>query len=96
MSFRGEITLDPSVKITHFRAAGLSVKVRAFVKHRLSTKRRFQDCIVFTITPTVVSSKIPFADVRLVIPIRLTTDPWTADGRGIAAAGDTVSRSSLE
>ena len=96
MSFRGEIALDPSVRITHFRAAGLSVKVRTLVKPRLTTIHSLQDCIVFTIVPTVVSSKIPFGDLRLVIPVRLTTDPWTADGSGIDAAGETVSRSSLE
>lgn len=26
--------------------------------------------------------KAPFRDMRLVVPIRLTTDPWTHDGQG--------------
>ncbi|KAF9013303.1 hypothetical protein BDQ17DRAFT_1343160 [Cyathus striatus] len=49
ISFSGEIMIRNDVKVTGFRAAGLSVK----------------DC--------------------LVIPIRLTTDSWTADGTGIGA-----------
>ncbi|KAJ7653481.1 hypothetical protein B0H17DRAFT_1100695 [Mycena rosella] len=43
-----------------------------------------QDCILFTVTPPDVS-KSPFTNIRETIPVRLTTDPWTEDGRGIAA-----------
>ncbi|KAJ6538545.1 hypothetical protein DFH09DRAFT_1177180 [Mycena vulgaris] len=43
-----------------------------------------QDCILLTVTPPDVT-KSPFVHIRETIPVRLTTDPWTDDGRGIAA-----------
>ncbi|KAJ6515613.1 hypothetical protein C8R45DRAFT_213658 [Mycena sanguinolenta] len=42
------------------------------------------DCILFTVTPPDVT-KSPFVGIREVIPVRLTTDAYTEDGRGIAA-----------
>lgn len=32
--------------------------------------------------------KCPFRDFRLVVPIRLATNPWTTDGAGIGLATD--------
>ncbi|KAA1469675.1 hypothetical protein DENSPDRAFT_835329 [Dentipellis sp. KUC8613] len=40
-----------------------------------------KDCIVFTITPPD-ALKGPIGDLRQVIPVRLTTDPYAADGSG--------------
>jgi len=42
-----------------------------------------QDCILLTVTPPD-ATKAAFIGIREVIPARLTTDPWTEDGRGIA------------
>lgn len=32
--------------------------------------------------------KAPFSEMRLVVPIRLTTDPWSVDGLTQAITGD--------
>ena len=37
-----------------------------------------------TVTPPD-ARKSPFFDVRQVIPVRLTTDAWTADGAGLGS-----------
>ncbi|KAI0064147.1 hypothetical protein BV25DRAFT_1800998 [Artomyces pyxidatus] len=37
-----------------------------------------KDCILFTVTPTDML-KGPMGDMRLVIPIRLVTNPWTSE-----------------
>jgi len=66
ISFSGEITVDPSIKVMGFKAGGLTVK----------------DCILFSMTPPE-AQKAPFIELRQVIPIRLTTDPFSADGTGI-------------
>ncbi|KAJ7368594.1 hypothetical protein DFH08DRAFT_831772 [Mycena albidolilacea] len=42
------------------------------------------DCILFTVTPPDVT-KSAFVGIRETIPVRLTTDAWSEDGRGIAA-----------
>ncbi|KAF7332284.1 hypothetical protein MKEN_00109600 [Mycena kentingensis (nom. inval.)] len=41
------------------------------------------DCLLFTVTPPDVS-KAAFVGVRHMVPVRLTTDKYTEDGRGIA------------
>ncbi|KAF9029903.1 hypothetical protein BDZ89DRAFT_1065002 [Hymenopellis radicata] len=57
-----------------------SVKVAAFKAGGLSVK----DCILFTFSPAD-PAKSPFAPLRQVVPARLTTDVWTADGTGMGA-----------
>jgi len=57
------------------------IKVMGFHVPGLS----IQDCILLTVAPPE-GTKAPFVGIREVIPIRLTTDAWTEDGRGIAAA----------
>ncbi|KDQ25451.1 hypothetical protein PLEOSDRAFT_1113446 [Pleurotus ostreatus PC15] len=42
------------------------------------------DCVILSCTPPE-PQKAPFSELRLVVPIRLTTDPYTADGTGIGA-----------
>ncbi|KAF4617594.1 hypothetical protein D9613_005955 [Agrocybe pediades] len=54
------------------------VNVPAFRAAGLSIK----DCILFTINP-VDPGKAAFSVLREVIPVRLSTDPWTANGTGI-------------
>ncbi|KAJ7094520.1 hypothetical protein B0H15DRAFT_829880 [Mycena belliarum] len=49
-----------------------------------------QDCILLTVTPPDVT-KSPFIHIRETIPVRLTTNPWTEDGRGVAAARPSLS-----
>ncbi|KAJ7498660.1 hypothetical protein FB451DRAFT_1016434 [Mycena latifolia] len=49
-----------------------------------------QDCILLTVTPPDVT-KSPFVHVRETIPVRLTTNPWTEDGRGMVAARPSLS-----
>ena len=44
-----------------------------------------QDCIILTMIPPDIS-KSPFDELRCVVPVRLTTDPWTNDGS--AGAGE--------
>jgi len=56
-----------------------SIKVAGFRAAGLSLK----DCIVFTVTPFDIS-KSAFHELREVIPVRLTTDPWTPDGTGVS------------
>ncbi|KAF7352555.1 hypothetical protein MVEN_01220800 [Mycena venus] len=55
------------------------VKVTGFRIAGLSVS----DCLLLTVTPPDVT-KAAFVGIREVIPVRLTTDPWTEDGRGIA------------
>ncbi|KAF7360432.1 hypothetical protein MVEN_00773400 [Mycena venus] len=79
MSFTGRINLvDPTLKVMGFSVPGLSV----------------QDCILLTVAPAEGSTSTkapPFAGIREVIPVRLTTDAWTEDGRGIAVARRSLS-----
>ncbi|KAJ7923323.1 hypothetical protein B0H13DRAFT_1980393 [Mycena leptocephala] len=56
-------------------------KVMGFTVPGLSV----QDCILLTVTPPE-GTKAPFVGIREVIPVRLTTDAWTEDGRGISVA----------
>ncbi|KDQ62639.1 hypothetical protein JAAARDRAFT_171170 [Jaapia argillacea MUCL 33604] len=53
------------------------IKVGGFKAGGLFVK----DCIVLTLTPPK-SLKCPFHDSRQVVPIRLTTDPWSIGGSG--------------
>ncbi|GLB38635.1 hypothetical protein LshimejAT787_0505000 [Lyophyllum shimeji] len=64
--FSGEITISESVKVSGFKASGLSVK----------------DCVLLSMTPPD-PRRSPFNELRQVIPVRLTTDAWTADGTGV-------------
>ncbi|KAJ7180372.1 hypothetical protein C8R43DRAFT_399218 [Mycena crocata] len=48
------------------------------------------DCILLTVTPPDVT-KSAFIGIRETIPVRLTTDDWTEDGRGIAAPRQSLS-----
>ncbi|KAF5382443.1 hypothetical protein D9615_002714 [Tricholomella constricta] len=68
-SFTGEIKISDSVKVSGFKASGLSVK----------------DCILFSMTPPD-PQRSPFHELRQVIPVRLTTDAWIADGTGVGAS----------
>ncbi|KIJ17626.1 hypothetical protein PAXINDRAFT_167632 [Paxillus involutus ATCC 200175] len=57
-----------------------------------------RDCLVLTMTPPELV-KSPFKELRLVVPIRLATDPWNEDGSGLGAYGgvyDPPSMSSSE
>lgn len=65
-----------------FKAAGLWVKVCLSPPPLLSSfsvltliAEQPQDCIVFSIAPPD-PLKGPIGDMRIVIPIRLVTDPW--------------------
>ncbi|KAF5344893.1 hypothetical protein D9758_011590 [Tetrapyrgos nigripes] len=58
-------------------AVDTSVKVAGFKAGGLSVK----DCVLFSMTP-IDPNKAPFKELRQVIPIRLTTDEWIADGSG--------------
>ncbi|KAJ7780966.1 hypothetical protein B0H16DRAFT_603113 [Mycena metata] len=62
------------------------IKVTGFLSAGLSV----QDCILFTVTPPDVT-KAAFVGIREVVPVRLTTDPWTEDGRGFSAARSSFS-----
>ncbi|KAJ7682525.1 hypothetical protein DFH06DRAFT_1161406 [Mycena polygramma] len=42
------------------------------------------DCLLLTVTPPD-ATKAPFVGIREVIPVRLTTDAYTEDGRGVLA-----------
>ncbi|KAF7799712.1 hypothetical protein EIP86_010954 [Pleurotus ostreatoroseus] len=53
------------------------VRIPGFKAGGLSIK----DSIVLTMVPPDIS-KSPFDEFRCVVPIRLTTDPWTHDGSG--------------
>ncbi|TFK40766.1 hypothetical protein BDQ12DRAFT_679993 [Crucibulum laeve] len=53
-----------------------------------------RDCILFTMTP-LEPQRCPFMDLRQVIPVRLTTDPWTADGTGLGARNNAPSEYSI-
>ncbi|KAF9464105.1 hypothetical protein BDZ94DRAFT_1162704 [Collybia nuda] len=59
-----------------------TVKVPGFRAAGLTIK----DCILFSMAPYDLR-RAGFEEVRQVIPVRLTTDVWTADGRGIGARG---------
>ncbi|KAI0770205.1 hypothetical protein C8Q74DRAFT_881395 [Fomes fomentarius] len=59
------------------------IKVGGFKAAGLSVK----DFIEFTMAPPD-PPKAPFSEMRLVVPIRLTTDPWSVDGLMQAITGD--------
>ncbi|PPQ75815.1 hypothetical protein CVT24_002677 [Panaeolus cyanescens] len=59
------------------------IKVAGFRAAGLSVK----DCILLTVTPHD-PIKSPFGDLREVIPVKLATDPWSANGAGIGAQRD--------
>jgi len=61
-----------------------SVVVAGFKASGFSVK----DYILLTMTPSD-PGKAPFMDVRLTIPIKLTTDPWSGDGDDRYAIGVT-------
>jgi hypothetical protein len=61
------------------------IKVPAFRAAGLSVK----DCLLFTVTP-LDPAKTPFGDLREVIPIKLSTDPWTPNGAGIGGRAESV------
>ncbi|KAH7885431.1 hypothetical protein F5I97DRAFT_2033493 [Phlebopus sp. FC_14] len=46
-----------------------------------------RDCLVLSITPPD-PTKSPFQELRMVLPIRLATDPWTEDGSGFGVYGE--------
>ncbi|PPQ92855.1 hypothetical protein CVT25_004343 [Psilocybe cyanescens] len=69
ISYNGEIALIPD-----------EIKVPGFKAAGLSVK----DCILLTVNPAD-PSKSPFSELREVVPIRLSTDPWTPNGSGIGA-----------
>lgn len=62
------------------------VKVTGFKIAGLSV----QDCLLLTVTPPDVT-KAAFIGIREMIPVRLTTDPWAEDGRGILAPRQSLS-----
>ncbi|KAI0055248.1 hypothetical protein BV25DRAFT_1843098 [Artomyces pyxidatus] len=62
LTFAGELKVNPEVTIDGFKAGGLWVK---------------ENCVVLTIMPPD-ALKGPIGDMRLVVPIRLVTHPWTA------------------
>ncbi|KAF8158178.1 hypothetical protein B0H34DRAFT_707732 [Crassisporium funariophilum] len=57
-----------------------NVKIPGFKAAGLSVK----DCILLTVNP-IDPGNAPFFDMRQVIPVRLSTDPWTPNGAGIGA-----------
>ncbi|KAJ7752759.1 hypothetical protein DFH07DRAFT_824908 [Mycena maculata] len=57
------------------------VRVMGFAVAGFSVK----DCILLTVTPPDVT-KAAFVNIREAIPVRLTTDPFPQDGRGMALA----------
>jgi len=63
------------IKVMGFNIPGLSV----------------QDCIILTVTPPEGTKTPAFVGIREIIPIRLTTDSWTEDDRGIAVARRSLS-----
>lgn len=97
IAFTGEIIISDQVKVTGFKAGGLTVKVRP--THSLfgffdttPYSHRMQDCLLLSMTPPE-PQKSPFTELRQVIPVRLTTDVWTANGTGIGAAAPARSSS---
>jgi hypothetical protein len=81
------------VQIGGFKSAGLSVKVSTYRRSRYPNSPdpyRIKDCIVLSMTPPE-PDKCPFRDFRLVVPIRLATNLWVADGSGIGAPRDSLS-----
>ena len=57
---------------------------------QLLTACSLQDYIVLSMTPSE-PSKAPFRELRLIVPVRLTTDPWSKDGSGVGYAGSNFS-----
>ncbi|KAF9242652.1 hypothetical protein BU15DRAFT_86833 [Melanogaster broomeanus] len=45
-----------------------------------------RDCLVLTMSPPDLI-KSPFKELRMVVPIRLATDPWNEDGSGLGMYG---------
>ncbi|KAH9480633.1 hypothetical protein JR316_0007233 [Psilocybe cubensis] len=74
ISYSGEIPLT-----------GDDIKVPGFKAAGLSVK----DCVLLTMNPTD-PSKSPFSEIREVIPVRLSTDPWMANGSGLGARRESL------
>lgn len=90
MSFSGDLHISDDVKVGAFRAGGLFVKVRLLTTFPLPPITHFalfgsgsliisQDCLVFSIHAPD-QGKYPWSDVRMVVPVRLTTDSWDTEG----------------
>ncbi|KAJ7359178.1 hypothetical protein DFH08DRAFT_769040 [Mycena albidolilacea] len=77
LAFTGHITMPGGIKAMGFAVPGLSVR----------------DCILLTVAPPEGTRSPPFVGVREVIPVRLTTDAWTEDGRGVGAEAPVEGRS---
>jgi len=75
MAYSGEIIVNPFTTD--------EVKVGGFKAAGLSVR----DCILLTLDPPDVK-KSPFLDARQVIPVRLTTDKYSADGTGVGVGGE--------
>ncbi|KAF8895631.1 hypothetical protein BD779DRAFT_1619326 [Infundibulicybe gibba] len=63
-----------------------NIRVAGFKAAGLTVK----DCIIFSMTAPD-PKKCPFHELRQAIPVKLTTDEWSADGTGVGAAGSTHS-----
>lgn len=46
-----------------------------------------QDCIVLTVHPPE-PAKCPFTELRMVVPVRLTTDSWSTEGNVLVAGSE--------
>ncbi|OBZ71501.1 hypothetical protein A0H81_08642 [Grifola frondosa] len=69
ISFVGEIRVHDQIKVGGFKAGGFSIKVCP------------SPCRLYpTLHDTPEPAKAPFGELRQVIPVRLTTDPWSDDG----------------
>lgn len=85
MSFSGEIPIEP-VKVTGFKLRSLSVMVRSssFIQKSQVLSVCIKDCLLLTVTPPD-ATKSAFVGIREKIAVRLITDPWNEDGRGVFA-----------
>ncbi len=79
MDWEGELRCQPDVEVGGFFAAGASVKVRHPSRLEFWSEFPFQDFIIASLYPPVMSD---FPHSRNGIRVRIVTDPWTDEVGG--------------
>jgi hypothetical protein len=86
MAFSRQIVIDPNVKSDRLQDSWVESESALTPPPDVLKRINFpQDCILFAITPPD-ASRSAFHELREVVPVRLSTDPWAPSSAGIGAS----------